>query len=154
MWRVYGHNAAMRATFVLVAVCALAAALPAAADAATWKGKTRQGRAVVVHTGADGVVNRVRIGWKAHCANGEYKSRTLFLPPLDSATTSTFAHAGSYRAHPDGYRARIWVRIAGNLDAGEQTWSGTLRVRVRVFKGGERVDTCRLRRLRWSAAPA
>jgi hypothetical protein len=145
----------MRAISVLVVVCALAAALPAAADAATWKGKTRQGRAVVVRTDADAIVNRVRIGWQAHCAKGQwYKSRTLFLPPLDSATTSTFAHAGSYRAHPDGYQARIWVRIAGNLDAGDQTWSGTFRVRVRVFKGGERVDTCRLRRLRWSAAPA
>ena len=144
----------MRATFLLIAVCTLAAALPASASAATWKGKTRQGRGVVVRTGDDGTVNRVRIGWKARCADGSYTSRTLFLPPLDSATSSAFADAGSYRGHPEGYQARIWVRIAGNLDAGEQTWSGTFRVRVRVFKGGERVDTCRLRRLRWSAAPA
>ena len=146
----------MRATFVLVAVCALAAALPATASAATWKGKTRQGRGVVVRTGDDGTVTRVRIGWKARCGSGDhtYTSRTLFVPPLDSATSSTFAHADSYRGHPEGYQARIWVRIAGNLDAGEQTWSGTFRVKVRVSKGGEHVDTCRLRRLRWSAAPA
>ena len=127
----------MRATFVLLAVCALAATLPATASAATWKGKTRQGKGVVVRTGGD---------W--------YKSRTLFASPLDSATSTTFAHAGSYRGHPAGYQARIWVRITGNLDAGEQTWSGTFRVKVRVSKGGEHVDTCRLRRLRWSAAPA
>ena len=145
----------MRATFVLLAVCALAATLPATASAATWKGKTRQGKGVVVRTGDDGSVNRVRIGWKAHCAHGDwYKSRTLFASPLDSATSTTFAHAGSYRGHPAGYQARIWVRITGNLDAGEQTWSGTFRVKVRVSKGGEHVDTCRLRRLRWSAAPA
>ena len=144
----------MRATFVLLAVCAMAAALPATASAATWKGKTRQGKGVVVRTGDDATVNRVRIGWKAHCADGTYTSRTLFLPPLDSATSTTFADAGSYRGHPAGYQARIWVRITGNLDAGEQTWSGTFRVKVRVSKGGEHVDTCRLRRLRWSAAPA
>ena len=144
----------MRATFVLVAVCALAAALPATASAATWKGKTGQGRVVVVRTGDDGPVKRVRIGWKARCAKGNYTSRTLFQSPLDSSTSSTFADAGSYRGHPEGYQARIWVRIAGNLDAGEQTWSGTFRVKVRVSKGGEHVDTCRLRRLRWSAAPA
>jgi hypothetical protein len=144
----------MRATFVLVAVCALAVVLPATASAATWKGKTRQGRAVVVHAGDNGTVDRIRIGWKARCGSGNYSSRTLFLPPLDSATSSTFADAGSYRGHPKGYQARIWVRIAGNLDAGEQTWSGTFRVKVRVSKGGEHVDTCRLRRLRWSAAPA
>jgi hypothetical protein len=144
----------MRATFVLVAVCALAVALPATASAATWKGKTRQGRGVVVRTGDDGTVNRIRIGWKARCEKGDYKSRTQFLPPLDSATSSSFAHAAGYRGHPKGYQARIWVRITGNLDAGAQTWSGTFRVKVRVSKGGEHVDTCRLRRLRWSAAPA
>ena len=104
----------MRATFVLLAVCAMAAALPATASAATWKGKTRQGKGVVVRTGDDATVNRVRIGWKAHCADGTYTSRTLFLPPLDSATSTTFADAGSYRGHPAGYQARIWVRIAGN----------------------------------------
>jgi len=145
----------MRATFVLVAVCALAVALPATASAATWKGKTHQGRGVVVRTGDDGTVTRIRIGWKAQCAVGDwYKSRTLFVSPLDSATSTTFADAGSYRAHPEGYQARIWVRITGNRDAGESTWSGTFRVKVRVSKGGEHVDTCRLRRLRWSAAPA
>jgi hypothetical protein len=144
----------MRTTCVLLAVGALAAALPATASAATWKGKTKQGRAVVVRTGDDGTVNRVRIGWKARCGNGNYKSRTLFSPPLDSATSTSFTDAGSYRGHPEGYSARIWVRITGNRDAGESTWSGTFRVKVRVSKGGERVDTCRLRRLRWSAAPA
>ncbi|HET8757547.1 MAG TPA: hypothetical protein VFM58_16125 [Solirubrobacteraceae bacterium] len=144
----------MRAVFVLVAACVVAAALPATASAATWKGKTRQGRGVAVRTGADGTVERVRIGWKARCADGTYTSRTLFLPPLDSATSSTFADAGSYRGHPAGYRARIRVRVAGDLDAGDQTWSGTFRVKVRVSKGGESVDTCRLKRLRWSAAPA
>ncbi len=144
----------MRATFVLIAVCVLAATLPANASAATWKGKTHQGKGVVVRSGDDGTVNRIRIGWKARCGSGNYSSRTLFLPPLDSATSSTFADAGSYRARPEGYQARIWVRIAGNRDAGEQTWSGTFRVKVRVSKEGEHVDTCRLRRLRGSAAPA
>ena len=144
----------MRATFVLVAVSTLAAVLPATASGATWKGETHQGRPVVVRTGDNGTVNRIRIGWKARCGSGNYSSRTLFLPPLDSATSTTFADAGSYRGHPEGYKARIWVRITGNLDAGEQTWSGTFRVKVRVSKGGEHVDTCRLRRLRWSAAPA
>jgi hypothetical protein len=143
----------MRATFVLIAGCVLAATLPANASAATWKGKTRQGKGVVVRSGDDGTVNRIRIGWKARCGNGNYTSRTLFLPPLDSATSTTFADAGSYRAQPEGYQARIWVRITGNRDAGDQTWSGTFRVKVRVSKGGEHVDTCRLRRLRWSAAP-
>jgi hypothetical protein len=145
----------MRALFTLLAICALAAALPAPASAATWKGKTRQGRGVVIHTAADGTVSRVRIGWRASCAKGKYTSRTLFRSPLDTSTATAFEDTGSYRGHPTGYRAKIWVRIAGSLDAGTGEWSGTFKVKVRVTsKEGERVDTCRLRRLRWSAAPA
>ena len=142
----------MRAAFPLIALAALAAALPATASAATWKGETGQGRGVVVHTGGDGSVDRARIGWKARCANGTYKSRTLFVSPLDSTSSTAFEDAGTYRGHPRGYRARISVRISGTLDDG--TWSGTFRVRVRVSRDGEHVDTCRLRRLRWSAARA
>jgi hypothetical protein len=153
--RDFGHKAAMRAVLVLVAVALLAAALPAAASAATWKGKTRQGRGVVIHTGDDGNVSRVRIGWKARCEKGRYSSQTLFRSPLDSATTTSFADEGTYRGHPTGYRARIWVHISGTLDPGTSDWRGTFKVRVRVTrKDGERVDTCRLRGLRWSAAPA
>jgi hypothetical protein len=142
----------MRALLAFVAVCGLAAALPAAASADTWRGKTKQGRGIVIHTGDDGVVERARIGWRARCADGRYSSQTLFRAPLDSATSTTFMDKGSYRGHPEGYKARIWVRIAGTLDD-EGTWSGTFRVKVRVIKDGELVDTCRLRRLRWSAAP-
>jgi hypothetical protein len=144
----------MRALVAFVAVCAVAAAVPATASAETWRGKTKQGRGIVVHTGADGVVERARIGWRARCAHGRYSSQTIFRPPLDSATETTFMDKGSYRGHPEGYRARIWVRIAGTLDAASGRWSGTFKVRVRVTKEGELVDTCRLRRLRWSAAPA
>jgi hypothetical protein len=144
----------MRALLVLGLAGALAVALPAAASAATWKGKTKQGRGVVVHTGDDGNVSRVRIGWRARCDKGRYSSQTLFHSPLDSATATAFEDAGSYRGHPAGYRAKIWVRITGSLDASSGEWSGTFKVKVRVTKGGEHVDTCRLRRLRWSAAPA
>jgi hypothetical protein len=141
----------MRAMCVVLALCAAAAVFPAAASAKTWKGKTGQKRAVVVRTGDDGVVNRVQIGWRARCANGNYKSSTVFRQPLDSATTTAFADAGDYRGHPKGYTARIWVRVAGTLDDG--SWRGTFRVRVRVKKNGKVIDTCRLKGLRWRASP-
>ena len=137
----------------VIAVCVAAAlALPASASADVWKGKTRQGRGVVVHTGDDSVVDGARIGWRARCSHGTYTSRTVFRPPLDTATTTTFIDTGNYRGHPEGYRARIWVRIAGTL--ADDVWTGTFKVRVRVIKAGETVDTCRLRRLRWTANPA
>jgi len=142
----------MRVLLVLVATWAVVCVAPSWALADTWKGTTRQGRGVVVHTGSDGVVARVRIGWRAHCGDGTYTSRTLFRAPLDEATTSSFADAGRYRGHPPGYQSKIWVRIGGRLVDG--SWRGTFRVRVRVTHEGERVDTCRLKKLRWRARPA
>jgi hypothetical protein len=140
----------MRALLALIVLSLAATIAPATASAATWKGKTKQGRAVVVHTDSDRRVDRVRIGWRARCGSGAYTSQTLFRAPLDTAKATAFAHDGDYRARPSGYRARIWVHIAGSLD--NRVWRGRFRVRVRVKKDGKVVDTCRLKRLRWRAA--
>jgi hypothetical protein len=141
----------MRVVLALAALCAVTATLPAAAEAATWKGKTKQGRKVVVRTGTDGLVTRMRIGWKAKCDAGTYTSRTIFLPPLDTSTSSEFTDAGSYTARPEGYVATIRVSVKGTWVAATDRWRGTFGVRVRVAKTGKLVDTCRLRKLRWSA---
>jgi hypothetical protein len=135
----------------LVVGFAVALAAPAAADAKTWRGETKQGRAVTVTTGADDLVNQVRVSWRAPCKKGHYVSRTLFLPPLDVSETDVFEHSGTYRkALPDGYRARHKVFVRGTLGADDR-WTGTFRVRTRVRKEGRLVDTCRLRGVRWSA---
>jgi hypothetical protein len=110
---------------------------------------------VVVHTGDDGHVDRVRIGWRARCANGgKYSSRTIFEAPLDSSSATAFSDAGYYRARPTGYTARIRTTVKGSWVAATDRWHGTFTVRVRVVQNGEVVDTCRLKRLKWSAGPA
>jgi hypothetical protein len=142
----------MRAVLALAALCAVAATLPDAAVAATWKGKTKQGRNVAVVTDdATGLVTRLKIGWRAHCEDGTYTSRTTFLPPFDSSTPTTFEDTGSYTARPDGYRALTTATIHGRFYPKVDRWRGRLDVRVRVRKDGKLVDTCRLKKLRWSA---
>lgn len=152
----HGLRAPTTIRLLLAVALALAAAFPApAAASSTWKGKTRQGRGVIVHTGDDGHVDRVRIGWRARCAHGgRYTSRTIFVEPFDTSTATEFADTGGYRAKPHGYVARIRVGISGSWLASKDRWRGTFNVRVRVVKDGELVDTCRLKRLRWSAGPA
>ena len=138
--------------FVLAALCLAALATPAVADARTWQGKTKQGRAVTVKTGADDLVNRVRVSWRAPCEKGHYVSRTLFLPPLDVAEAATFEDAGTYESKvPGGYKARHTVFVRGALD--EDSWAGTFRVRTRVIRDGKEVDRCKLERVRWTAEP-
>jgi hypothetical protein len=134
--------------------CAVVLTAPAAAGATTWRGKTEQGRAVTVRTGADDLVNRVRVSWRAPCKKGHYVSRTLFEPPLDVSGTEVFEHSGTYRKRlPDGNWARNVVFVRGRLVAGGR-WTGIFRARTRVSRDGHVVDTCRLRRVRWSARAA
>jgi hypothetical protein len=131
--------------------CAALLAAPAVADAKTWRGNTKQGRMVSVRTGADALVNQVRVGWRAPCKKGHYVSRTLFPPPFDVSETDVFEDAGTYTTEtPDGYRARHRVFVRGRLGADDR-WTGTFRVRTRVRRDGRVVDTCRLERVRWSA---
>lgn len=135
----------------LAVACAAVLAAPAAADARTWRGKTKQGRAVSVRTGADDLVNQVRVSWRAPCRKGHYVSRTLFLPPFDVSEADVFEDAGVVRKRIDGgYRARHTLFVRGTLGADDR-WTGTFRVRTRVTRRGRVVDICRLRRVRWSA---
>ncbi len=137
---------------VLAVLCVAALAAPAAADARTWKGKTKQDRTVTVRTGADDRVNRVRVSWRAPCEKGHYVSRTLFLPPLDVAEADAFEDGGTYESKvPGGYKAKHTVFVRGALD--EDRWAGTFRVRTRVIRDGKEVDRCRLERVRWTAEP-
>jgi hypothetical protein len=138
-------------TLALAIACAAVLAAPAAADAKTWRGKTKQGRLVSVRTGSDDLVNQVRVGWRAPCEKGHYVSRTLFPPPYDVSETDRFEDAGTYSTETqDGYRARHRVFVRGRLRAGDR-WTGIFRVRTQVRRDGRVVDTCRLKRVRWSA---
>jgi hypothetical protein len=141
----------MRGLLAVLALCAVAAVLPASASAATWKGKTKQGRkAVVVTDDANGFVSRAKIGWKATCGDGAYTSRTTFVPPFDVSTATSFEDTGSYSAHPDGYRAWTTTTVSGRYFPRVDRWRGRLDVKVRVRKNGKLVDTCRLTKLKWS----
>jgi hypothetical protein len=125
-----------------------------AADAATWRGKTRQGRPAVVMTGADSVVNRVKIKYRARCNDGKgLRSGVVFLPPLDVASTTAFEDRGVFRFRiPGGERGRGRVSVDGGLRSSGR-WTGNFRIRVRVTKNGRHVATCRTGRIGWKASP-
>jgi hypothetical protein len=140
---------------VLVAALLLAAlfASPAAADAKVWKGKTRQGLPVTIRTGPDGVVNRVRVRWRAFCNQTGRRIRggTLFLPPLDSATTRSFLDEGDYRINVRGPgRIVNFVHVRGTLQA-NGPWRGVFRIRSEFRRGSRTIGTCRLRGVRFTA---
>jgi hypothetical protein len=137
----------------------LGVAVPEAADAKTYRGKTSQRRNVSVIAGADGLPQRVRIGWRAPCRSGDhyYKNITRFVPPFDT-TTPDLIRDGRTRRERDrgGIRARVSLSLEGARVVDPATpeterWEGRLAVAVAVYRHGRRIDTCRLKRLRWSA---
>jgi hypothetical protein len=144
----------MRATLALAVVCSVAVAAPAVADAKTWRGKTGQKRPVMVRTGGDDLVKKVRIAWRAKCQNGRYKSTTVFEPPLDTSEKTTFADEGTYDVDVDGgYKARHTATVTATLDA-KGVWRGTFAIRTRVTRKGKLVDRCRLKPVKWWAKSA
>jgi hypothetical protein len=142
---------------VTAAICATAAALllvPTAADAATWRGKTRQGRLAVVVTGADGLVTKVRIRYRARCGDDKLlRSGVIFEAPFDTSTASAFEDGGTFGFNlPNGERARARTRVDGGLRRSGR-WTGDFRVRVRITRNGRFVTSCRSGRIGWRASP-
>jgi hypothetical protein len=139
------------------AICAAAVALllvPAVADAARWRGKTRQGRLALVVTGSDGLVSKARIRYRARCSDGkQLTSGVIFLPPFDTSTTTAFADGGNFRFRlPNRERARARTSIEGGLRRSGR-WTGNFRIRVRITRNGRFVANCRTGRIGWKASP-
>jgi opacity protein-like surface antigen len=141
-------------SLVLGAVSFALLAAPAVADAATWRGKTRQGRLAEVRTGADGVVVQVRIKYRVVCSDNKgFRAGVRFLPPFDLATTTAVRDGGriAWRIK-GGERARGRTSVEGGL-RGSGRWTGNFRLRVRITKNGRFVASCRTGRIGWKASP-
>ena len=145
----------MRLAAGLCAALAAALIVPTAADAATWRGKTRQGRLAQVVTAPDGVVSKVRIRYRARCGDGKaLTSGVKFLAPLDTASASAFKDGGRFSFDlPNGERARARTSVEGGLRTSGR-WTGNFRIRVRVTRNGRFVTNCRSGRVGWKASPA
>jgi hypothetical protein len=145
----------MRTKLMFAAACAASAAVlagPAEADAKLWKGKTKQGRLASVRTGADGLVIRVRIRWRARCGDGTTLTGTTgFAPPLDRSETRVFEDGGVYPARvTGGMRSSNTAFVRGSL-ARNGPWRGTFHIRSVLTRRGRTVTRCRLARTRWTA---
>jgi hypothetical protein len=144
----------VRSTGVMAAALVVTLMVATEADAAKWRGKTKQGRGVSVHTGADGLVSFARIRYVAPCGDGlAVRSGVAFLPPFDSVTTTSFFDEGPFRFRAGKERIRAFSTVRGGLRSSGR-WTGTFAIRMRVFRGGKLVTTCRLKRVGWRASPA
>jgi hypothetical protein len=145
----------MRAATVIATAVLVTATSASAADATTYRGKTKQGRHASIVTAADGTPTRALIGWQAPCRREGfvYRNKTLWLPPFVSAAPGQLQDGGVlHRRLRNGLRARSTLSITGSLRA-DGNWRGVFRVKVMITRHGRWVDTCRLKRDRWVAHP-
>jgi hypothetical protein len=145
----------MRSKLAFTAMGVATAALltaSAQADAAYWKGKTRQGRTVTVRTGADGLVTQVRIRWRARCNPGSLTGGTAFRRPIDRLEPTAFEDGGTSQARVEGgFRSTDTAFVQGRLRADGRRWRGTFHLRAVIRRRGRVVDRCRTGTVRWSA---
>jgi hypothetical protein len=142
-------------TRIVVGVCAAGLVLAPAADAAVWRGKTRQGRPAAVITGADGLVTRAKIKYRARCNDGKgFRAGVVFLPPLDASATTSFQDEGviKWTFKKAGERAKGRTSISGGLRSSGR-WTGNFSLRVKIRKNGRVIATCRTGRIGWKASP-
>jgi hypothetical protein len=128
-----------------------AAAVPAA-DAATFRGKTSQGRAASLVTGADGVPTRVRVAWRAPCKKPGYRATggTRFTAPFTAVNADVVQDTGkSYRVTlKGGLKGRISTELVVNRSG--DRWVGTLGVRELFARKGKVIDVCQVKRVRFT----
>ena len=140
---------------LIVGAVATGLLLAPVADAATWRGKTKQGRSVSVRTAADGLVDRVVIRYRASCTDDKFFRRGIvFVPPLDASAPNAFQDAGviKWTFTDSRERARGRTSIDGGLRSSGR-WTGNFRLRVKIRKNGRVIATCRTGRVGWRASP-
>jgi hypothetical protein len=130
----------------------IAVALLALAPAAAYRGTTSQDKIASVITGADGQVQRIRIGYSAPCRDPRYRFPNVmrFEPPFDTATPDLVATKLTLREKlKGGGRTRQTVTLSATR-AGN-AWKGTFATTIVLTRAGKHLDTCRLKRVRWTA---
>jgi hypothetical protein len=136
-----------------LAVVATALALPSAAAAETFRGKTAQGKPVSLETRPDGEVRKVTWRWRtSSCKDSDLrlKTQSTVLKNPRSRKPGTFASKGSYVAEFSDATIRFKVSSAGRQRSPSR-WSGTFKAKAIVDLKRGKDTVCKLRRISWAA---
>jgi hypothetical protein len=130
----------------------IATALVALAPTAAYRGETTQHKVASVITSADGQVQRIRIGYSAPCHDPRYRFPNVMRlePPFDTATPDIVETHLSFREKLRG-GGRTKQTVALTATRAGDTWSGTFATTIVLTRGGKHLDTCKLKRVRWTA---
>jgi hypothetical protein len=130
----------------------IAVALVALAPAAAYRGTTSQDKVASVITSADGQVQRIRIGYSAPCHDPRYRFPNVMRlePPFDTATPDLVETHLTFREKLKG-GGRTKQTVTVHATRAGNAWSGTFATTIVLTRAGKHLDTCRLKRVRWTA---
>ncbi len=130
----------------------IAAALIAFAPTAAYRGETSQHRIASVITSADGQVQRIRIGYSAPCHDPRYRFPNVMRlePPFDTATPDLVETHLTFREKLRG-GGRTKQTVALTATRAGKAWTGTFATTIVLTRAGKHLDTCKLKRVRWTA---
>jgi hypothetical protein len=130
----------------------IAVALISLAPTAAYRGTTSQDKIASVITSADGQVQRVRIGYSAPCSDPRYRFPNVMRlePPFDTATPDLVETRLTFREKLRG-GGRTKQTVSLKATRAGNAWSGTFATTIVLTRAGKHLDTCRLKRVRWTA---
>lgn len=127
---------------IATAVAVAAAALAAPANT-VHIGATADGVKIKLTVAQSGNAVAFRIGrTKATCDAGQLDIEAATFKKFDTSDPGAFSDKRKSKVKSGGYLLKDTFLTTGNVGADGVSWSGTYDKRTRVFKRGERVDTC------------
>jgi hypothetical protein len=146
------RSAAIAAAVAALSLVCAAVALAATPRPGKYTGKTGQGRHVRVKVNDAGRIgpDGFKIHWKAPCENGAWEDATHNTRRIEIAGDGSFERAAKDKHTDNGYTGHEKIETDGNFDT-KTSASGKFKVRVRVTKDGDFVDTCR-KTVSWSVS--
>jgi hypothetical protein len=135
----------------VVVAAAVALVVPAAAGALRFEGKTSKDVALELRVTPGGTPKRFEVGpTKIRCEDGTLSQARRRYGDFDRVRVGHFADRFKQRTRDAGIVLRERTKYVGDVRR-DGSWRGTYEVNVRVYRKGERIDTCNLS-TRWTAA--
>jgi hypothetical protein len=142
---------AKRAAMVLATAATLALGLTAVAGAApgdtVLQGTTTEGVKVKLTVAQFGNATAFKIGGsEVECGHGTLTNRSHVYSPLDTSDPGAFSDKSKASSDNGAFHfvSKSTIQGAAASEDDFTKWSGTFALTTKVFKNGERIDTCRL----------
>ncbi|MFI5123061.1 MAG: hypothetical protein ACHQJ5_09200 [Vicinamibacteria bacterium] len=138
-----GRALAAAATGVVLVFAGIAYAAP---GDVVFSGSTSEGVNVKLTVATAGNATKFKVGkTSVECAEGgTLTNKAGTYSGFDVSDPGAFSDKSSSKSSSGGYDFKTKSTLKGQLSGDQASWAGTLKLVTKVFKHGQKVDTCKL----------